>query len=133
MTFTIRIDDLSGSESQALLAEHLDGMRHTTPAEHVFALDLNELKDPSITFWSVWDQHSVVGIGALKDLGNGAAELKSIRTAANYLRRGVAATLVAHIIDQAKTRRLERLSLETGKGAEFAAAAALPRCVNSST
>ncbi|WP_244550800.1 GNAT family N-acetyltransferase [Bradyrhizobium sp. Rc3b] len=77
--------------------------------------------------WSVREGDDVVGIGALKELGNGGAEVKSMRTHPDHLRRGVAALLLDHIVREAKARGLTRLSLETGSGPAFEPALALYR------
>ena len=125
--FDIRVDDLSGEATRRLLTQHLQGMQATSPPGHVFALDLAGLKASNVTVWSVWDGHSLVGIGALKDLGGGTGELKSMRTDSRHLRKGVAAALLEHIIGVARGRRLRRLSLETGSGPAFEPALALYR------
>jgi putative acetyltransferase len=67
----------------------------------------------------VWQADAIAGIGALKDLGDGTGELKSMRTHPDFLRRGVAALLLEHIIAEARSRAMTRLSLETGSGAAF--------------
>jgi putative acetyltransferase len=125
--FDIRQDDLSGAPTRALLALHLAGMHANSPPENVFALDLSGLTASGVTVWSVWDGEALAGIGALKELGGGAAELKSMRTAPAHLRQGVAAALLEHIIAQAKARGVRRLSLETGRGEAFEPALALYR------
>jgi putative acetyltransferase len=51
----IELDDLSRPEVQALLREHLSNMYEVTPPESVHALDLDALRQPGITFWTVWD------------------------------------------------------------------------------
>jgi putative acetyltransferase len=66
-------------------------------------------------------------MGALKQLSDGAGEVKSMRTHPDHLRRGAAAQILDHIIDEAKARGLRRLSLETGKGPAFDPALALYR------
>jgi putative acetyltransferase len=124
---TIRKDDLSGDEVRALLALHLAGMRANTPAGHVFALDLSGLQAPNVTVWTVWDGAALAGVGALKALGDGTGEIKSMRTHPDHLRRGVAAALLDHIIAEARARGFTRLSLETGVGAAFDPALALYR------
>lgn len=40
----IQVDDLSDPQVLALLAEHLASMHEITPAEHVYALDVGEIK-----------------------------------------------------------------------------------------
>jgi putative acetyltransferase len=125
--FTIRQDDLSGDKTRALLALHLAGMHANSPPGSVFALDLSGLKDPAVTVWSVWRGDQIVGIGALKELGEGAGEVKSMRTHPDWLRKGIGALLLEHIISEAKVRGLKRLSLETGSGSAFEPALALYR------
>ena len=125
--FSIRQDDLSGEDVRTLLAIHLAGMADNTPPEHVFALDLSGLQTPDITVWTVRDDGVLAGIGALKALGDGTGELKSMRTHPNHLRKGVAAALLDQILDEAATRGYRRVSLETGVGASFEPALALYR------
>jgi putative acetyltransferase len=125
--FDIREDDLTGEATRALLALHLSGMHANSPAGHVFALDLSGLQTPNVTVWSVWDGRAVVGIGALKALGDATGELKSMRTDPLHLRRGVATALLEHIISEARRRGLRRLSLETGSGPAFESALTLYR------
>ena len=123
----IRQDDLSGAATQALLALHLAGMHETSPPGHVFALDLSGLQGPEVTVWSAWEGEAICGIGALKRLGPQAAEVKSMRTHPDHLRKGVAAALLDRIIDEARAQGLQTLSLETGSGPAFEPALALYR------
>ena len=115
----IRIDNLESPEVLALLREHLDSLAPTAPAESRHALDLSGLRAPDVTFWSIWDGPVLAGFGALKQLTNSHAEIKSMRTAASYLRQGVAAKLLRHMIQEATARGYSRLSLETGSMAFF--------------
>jgi len=122
----IVVDDLTGPQIAAMLAEHLADMAASTPEpESRHALDLAALRAPDITFWSVWDGGELVGCGALKLLSDDHGELKSMRTSPARRRTGVASALVAHIIDHARSVGLARLSLETGSGDAHAPARAL--------
>jgi putative acetyltransferase len=125
--FDIREDDLSSAATRALVALHLQGMRANTPPEAVYALDVSGLTAPGVTVWTAWDHDVVVAMGALKRLGDHTGEVKSMRTHPDHLRRGAAAQLLDHIIDEAKARGMRRLSLETGRGPAFDAALALYR------
>ena len=102
-------------------------MHAHSPPGKVFALDLPGLSAPNVTVWTVWHRDEIAGIGALKDLGDRTGELKSMRTHPNFLRRGVAATLLEHIVCAARARGMERLSLETGSGQYFDPALSLYR------
>ena len=64
----IREDDLRGPEIAALLSAHLELMRATSPPESVHALDLEGLRTPAVTFWTVWEATQLLGCGALKQL-----------------------------------------------------------------
>jgi putative acetyltransferase len=121
----IQRDDLSGREIQALIAQHLRGMHEITPAESVHALDLDALRRPEITFWSVWQGGELLGCGALKELDPAHGEIKSMRTVAKHLRKGVAAALLEHIVAEARRRAYRRLSLETGAPEAFIPARSL--------
>ena len=123
----IREDDLTGPEIRALLALHLAGMRENSPSASVYALDLSGLQAPGLTMWSVWEGTSLLGCGALKQLDDRNGEIKSMRTAPDHLRKGVAETLLLHMIAIARDRGYARLSLETGSGLPFNAALALYR------
>jgi putative acetyltransferase len=121
----IQRDDLSGREIQALIAQHLRGMHEITPAESVHALDLDALRRPEITFWSVWQGGELLGCGALKELDPAHGEIKSMRTVAKHRRKRVAARLLHHIVEEARLRFYRRLSLETGAPEAFIPARSL--------
>jgi len=110
----IVVDDLSGPEIAAFLTEHVRQMHEITPIENAYALDLDGLRRPDITFWTAVDGTTVVGCAALKHLDPTHAELKSMRTAPARTRTGVASRLLDHVIGAARQRGYRRISLETG-------------------
>ena len=115
----IRIDDLSGEATRALIAAHLVGMHDTSPPESVHALDLEGLRDASITFWSAWVDGELAGIAALKTLDSARGELKSMRVDDRFRGSGVGRALLRHIVAAARERGMTSLWLETGSPAEF--------------
>ena len=119
MGMKIVVDDLSGAEIAAFLDEHLQEMRSITPLESKHALDLDALRKPEVTFWTVIDGDTVVGCGALKRLDADHAEVKSMRTRPVRKRSGVASLLLEHIIAEARRMGFARLSLETGSDEFF--------------
>jgi putative acetyltransferase len=127
LKYLIKIDDLQGPEIIALLAEHLRSLAEVSPPGTMHALDLKKLRQPDITFWSVWNGPDRCGCGALKELSREHGEIKSMRTASPYLRRGVATHVLDRIITEAVRRGYRRLSLETGAGHFFAPAHRLYR------
>ena len=115
----IEVDDLTRPEIHALLEEHLTNMYELSPPESVHALDLSKLRGPDITFWSVWDGATLVGVGALKEMNAQEGEIKSMRTPKSLRRRGAGRAVLAHIIEEARSRGYRRLSLETGSQEGF--------------
>jgi putative acetyltransferase len=118
-TFSIRPDDLSGPEVAELLVDHLREMHVHSPPESVHALDLDALRKPDITFWSIWSGDELVGCGALKGIEPGHGEIKSMRTAPEFRGRGAGKVMLRHILDEAQNRGYKQLSLETGSMAAF--------------
>lgn len=118
----IKLDDLSGEAVGALITSHLDSMHSFSPPESVHALALAELKQPDITFWSVWLDQQLAGCGAIKHLDRQCAELKSMRTLEPFRGRGVGRCLLAHILRHAEAKGYQRVLLETGQHSGFAAA-----------
>ena len=109
----------------ALLQEHLADMASHSPPESVHALDIDALRGPDITFWTATQGTQLLGCGALLELDPGHGEVKSMRTSRDHLRKGVASALLRHIIDQARRRVYQSLSLETGSMQAFAPSRAL--------
>lgn len=115
----VRLDDLSGPEVRDLLEEHLCDMARLSPPESLHALDMDALRKSEITFWTVWSGNVLLGCGALKELSPGHGEVKSMRTSSAHRRKGVARTMLTHIIAEACNRSYTRLSLETGSMQAF--------------
>lgn len=118
----IKLDDLSTEAIRTLLTHHFTDLQSKTPSESCHVLDLTALQDPSISVYSAWDGEHLLGCGALKELSPSAGEIKSMRTATEYLRKGVGRAIVLHIIGEAKRRGYTSLSLETGTDESFARA-----------
>lgn len=121
----IAADDPRAADVSALLGAHLELMNTLSPPEEVHALDVDALAHPSVTFVGYRVDGELLGVGALKDLGDGHGELKSMHTASVARGRGVARALVDHLVDLATTRAMTRLSLETGTQDEFGPARSL--------
>ena len=119
MAMNIKRDDLRGPEVAALLTEHLADMAAASPLESCHALNLEGLRQPEVTFWSVWEGPELIGCGALKELDAGHAEIKSMRTAQTHRGKGVGTLMLQHLLTEAGQRGYRRLSLETGSMAFF--------------
>jgi len=125
MSLVLREDDLRGPEITGLLQAHLDFAALHSPRESIHALDLDRLRVPDITFWTVWMDGDLAGCGALRELSPDHGEIKSMHTAARHRGKGVGARIVAHMLDVARARGYRRVSLETGTADAFAPARTL--------
>src|SRR5437868_2807812 len=92
-----QVDDLKGARTRALIARHLAGMRASSPPESVHALDVDQLRQPGVTFWSAWLGDDIAGCGALKQLDAHRGELKSMRIADAFLGRGFGRAMLEHL------------------------------------
>jgi putative acetyltransferase len=115
----IKVDDLEHPAVHALLIEHLANMHQLSPPESVHALSLEKLQVPEITFWTAWEDDLLLGCGAVKELDPTHGEIKSMRTPHAHRRRGVGRAILQHIIEVARARGYETLSLETGAPEAF--------------
>ena len=104
----IKIDDLTSSEIQLFLKEHLEDMARNSPLESRHALDLDGLRKPEITFWSAWNNNELLGCSALKELNPQHGEIKSMRTVSEHRRKGVADEVAEPHIERGKKAKLQK-------------------------
>jgi putative acetyltransferase len=121
----IGVDDPNAEDVRELLRRHMEFARDNTPPEDVHALEVNQLVDPGVTFYSYRRDGELLAVGALKQLDGRHAELKSMHTAAEARRSGVGRAMVEHLIGVARDHGFRRVSLETGSTQAFAAARSL--------
>lgn len=115
----IRPADLDDPAFAALIAQHAAAMAATAPPESCHALDLSGLRQPTVRVWTLHDGDRLAGCGALQHLDATHVEIKAMRTALESLRRGVARTMLAHLLAEARAAGYVRASLETGSMAYF--------------
>lgn len=125
MLLVVDRDDPRADDVGALLMRHLAFSRGVTPAEYAFALDVEGLADPSVTFFSARQGGVLMGIAALKRLDQRTAEVKSMHTREDERGRGVGRAILEHILDFARSEGYLVVNLETGTTEEFSAARAL--------
>ena len=109
-------------EVDKLLRKHFIELRSVSPAGSTHVLDIDGLKDPSIKFWSLWENQRLMGCGALKFLNENHGEFKSIRVADQYRGKGYGQKIIAHLIAEAKELKIKKISIETGSGEFFKSA-----------
>ena len=106
-------------EVYEFLIKHFIELRSVSPEGSAHVLDIAGLKDPSIKFWSLWEESNLMGSGALKFLDKEHGEFKSIRVSDKYRNKGNGSKVINHLINEAKKLNIKRLSLETGSGEFF--------------
>lgn len=117
--------DLGDPRVVELLNIHVTRARAETAPCSAHALDLAGLRSPDIGLWTIWDDETLLGVGALKRLSADHGEVKSMHTAEAMRGRGAGSAMLRHIIAAARASGLSRLSLETGSAAYFRPAHAL--------
>ena len=111
---TITRADFADPRLAAFLQAHLDDMEPTAPPESRHALDQTDLQRDGVRLWVVTAAEQIVGTAALAVLGERHEELKSMRTDPALRGTGIASRLLAHLLEDARSRGVERVSLETG-------------------
>ena len=111
--------NFDNSEVNNLLKKHFIELRSVSPAGSTHVLDIEGLKNPSIKFWSLWENNKLVGCGALKFLEKNHGEFKSIRVADEFKKKGIGERIINHLIEEAKKLKISKLSIETGAGDFF--------------
>ena len=109
-------------EVDELLRKHFIELRSVSPAGSTHVLDIDGLKNPSIKFWSLWENEKLMGCGALKFLNENHGEFKSIRVADQYRGKGYGQKIITHLIGEAKELKIKKISIETGSGEFFKSA-----------
>ena len=111
--------NFNNPEVNQLLTTHFIELRAASPEGSAHVLDIPGLKVPSIKFWSLWNEKKLMGCGALKFLDQNHGEFKSIRIHENFRGKGNGMKIISHLIDEAKSLNISRISIETGSGKFF--------------
>ena len=106
-------------EVDELLKKHFVELKSVSPAGSTHVLDIEGLKDTSIKFWSMWENHQLIGCGALKLFDKNHGEFKSIRVADKFRKKGNGIKIINHLLDKAKKLNIKKISIETGAGDFF--------------
>ena len=112
-------DNFDNPEVNELLVKHFIELRSVSPEGSAHVLDIAGLKDPSIKFWSLWEEDQLMGAGALKFLDTDHGEFKSIRVNDKFRNKKNGIKIINHLINEARKLNIKKLSLETGAGQFF--------------
>lgn len=119
--------DLDDPRAVALLSTHVARATAETARGSAHALDVERLRAPDLSLWTLWIGDALAGVGALRELSPDHGEVKSMHTADAMRGRGVGRAMLRHIVETARSRGYARLSLETGSWPYFQPAHALYR------
>ena len=106
-------------EVHELLVKHFIELRSVSPEGSAHVLDIAGLKDPTIKFWSLWEEDQLMGAGALKFLDKEHGEFKSIRVNDKSRNKKNGIKIINYLINEARKLNIKKLSLETGAGEFF--------------
>ena len=118
-------DDPRADDVAMLLEQHHEFALACSPPEFVFALDVDGLAQPIVTFCSARRDGELLAVGALMELDAEHAEIKSMHTSGAARGQGVGAAMLEHLVELARQRGYQRISLETGSQLEYEPARAL--------
>ena len=111
--------NFENSKVNEMLIKHFIELRSVSSKGSAHVLDIAGLKDPTIKFWSLWEDNQLMGMGALKFLDKEHGEFKSIRIHDDFRKQGNSINVINHLINEAKKLNINRLSIETGAGDFF--------------
>ena len=111
--------NFDNKEVHELLVKHFIELRSVSPEDSCHVLDIAGLREPTIKFWSLWEEDQLMGAGAIKFLGKKHGEFKSIRVNDKFRNKKNGIKIINHLINEARKLNIEKLSLETGAGTFF--------------
>lgn len=114
MTVTIATEQPKRPEVAALIGLSDDYMASLYPPEGNFAVDLDALSQPDISFLVARLNGKAVGCGGIKWFADGSAELKRIFVHDDARGHGIGRKIMAELEMLAATRNVIRIHLETG-------------------
>ena len=100
--------NFDNSEVNELLLYHFKELRSVSPEGSTHVLDIPGLKDPSIKFWSIWEDSKLVGCGAIKLFDQKHGEFKSIRVTNEFRKKGYGEKILKHLLIKAKNLNLKK-------------------------
>lgn len=119
---TIDAESPRADDIVELLQAHLEFARATSPPDHVHALDLEGLNAADISFFAARRSGQLLAVGAIRWLGDGRAEVKSMHAAAAARGQGIGRRMLEHLLAVARSTGCTWVGLETGTMEAFAPA-----------
>ena len=119
-------DDPHAPDVRALIDLHVAFAREYTPPGLVHALAVDDLLADDISFFTYRRHGELLAMGALKTLDESHAELKSMHTVESARGQGIGRAMVDQLVEVARHRGFQQVSIETGPQEAFAPARGVP-------
>jgi putative acetyltransferase len=120
MSVAIAAESPLQDEIRTLVAALNDYLTPLSPREFQFQLTVEQMAEPSVTVFIARDADGrPVGMGSLKDHGDGLGEVKRMFTLPEVRGKRVGSLLLEAIEALAREKGLSRLVLETGEAPGF--------------
>ncbi len=110
----IQCEDPETPDLALLLEAHFAHGMAASPSESNHTLDAAGLKGPGLRFWVLRQAGVPLACGALKELPDGTAEVKSVHVSDKARGRGLARIMMTRLEAEARTSGVSALVLETG-------------------
>lgn len=122
---TVTLEDTSRADVVELLQIHETLMRTQTPHSSCHVKSVDDLTGAGTRLFSLREDGRLLAIGALVGIGPGHEELKSMHVRDIARGRGAGKALLEGMLSDARSRGVQRISLETGSGTDHATARSL--------
>lgn len=115
MTVSITVETPLQDDVRSMVKALNEFLTPLSPPEFQFQLTVEEMAEPSVTLFVARDGHgNPVGMGALKDHGEGLGEVKRMYTIPSVRGQRIGSHLLQQIETLARKKGISRLVLETG-------------------
>jgi len=120
MPISIAVETPLQDDVRAMVAELNDYLIPLTPREFQFQLTVEQMAEPTVTLLVARNEDGTpVGMGAIKDHGDGLGEIKRMYTYAHVRGSRVGSQILTALESLARERGISRLVLETGEAPGF--------------
>ena len=122
MTVVVDPVDSDFSELTELISDHNELMRSVSPEESCHVMTFAELVNSDVALFKATEDKSVLGMGAILEIGRKHGEVKSMHVRKSQRGRGIGRLILRRLMEESRLLGWNRLSLETGSTVEFTSA-----------
>lgn len=124
-SLTVAVEDPLNGDLDLLFERHSAHCHADTPPESMHMMDRAALSGPGLSLLVLRKGGQPIAMGALKTLGGGAVELKSMHVLQEARGSGAARRILDSLVAAAWAEGAQQICLETGSQPSFAPARAL--------